>query len=138
MLDPLRPHTPAVPARHLPHHPLHIFSLRVTLPEITRGSSCKKYVSPGISRVDEGVVELGARVGALEPARRVVIEPVERAAEGAGPAPALQVAVAVEVGPEALAARDAVAEAAGGRAVAALVGGGEGRHGDAPLEGACL
>lgn len=66
----------------------------------------------------------------------MVVEAVEGAAEGAGPAPALHVAVGVEVGPAALAARDAVATVAGGRRLAALVGGGEGRHGDAPLDAA--
>ena len=74
----------------------------------------------------------------LEPARGVVVESVERAAERAGPAPPLQIAVAAEVGPAVLAARDAVAAGAGGRGLAALVGGGEGRHGDAPLDGARL
>lgn len=44
----------------------------------------------------------------------------------------------VEVGPAALAARDAVAAGAGGRRLAALVGGGEGRHRDAPLDAARL
>lgn len=88
--------------------------------------------------VDERGVELGARGGSLEPSLGLVVESVERAAERAGPAPALQIAVAAQVRPAVLAARDAVPAGAGGRRLAALVGGGEGRHGDAPLDGARL
>ena len=68
----------------------------------------------------------------------VVVEAVEGAAERAGPAPALHVAVGVEVGPAALAAREAVAAAGGGGRLAGLVVGGEGRHGDAPLDAALV
>lgn len=86
--------------------------------------------------VDEGGVELRARFWAVEPAEGVVVEAVEGAAEGAAPAPALHVAEGIEVCPAVLAARDAVAGGAGSRRLAALVGGGEGRHGDAPLDAA--
>ena len=141
MRDPLRPHKQAAPARrllHPPPHPLQELNpphvkLHPTSPAQAAASS-----STWDLEVDERGVELGARVGVLEPARGVVVESVERAAERAGPAPPLQIAVAAEVGPAVLAARDAVAAGAGGRGLAALVGGGEGRHGDAPLDGTRL
>ena len=58
------------------------------------------------------------------------------AADGAGPGPAVERAEQAEVGEAGLAAREEVALVAGGRRGAALVGGGEGRDGDAPRHAA--
>jgi len=141
MRDPLRQHKQAAPARRLLRplpHPLHVFNLQVKIHPTSRGVEAAACRSTWNLEVDERGVELGARAGTLEPSLGLVVESVERAAERAGPAPALQIAVAAQVRPALLAAWDAVPAGAGGRGLAALVGGGEGRHGDAPLDGARL
>lgn len=145
-------HTQGAPAHrllHPPSHPLHkpnswVVGLHFTtvLPakrnHADAGGGRKRGNKTWDLEVNEGGGELRPPFGVLEAAERVVVEAVEGAAEGAGPAPALHVAVAVQVGPAVLAARDPVAAGARGRRLAALVGGGEGRHGDAPLHGARL
>lgn len=141
MRGPLRPHKQAAPARRLLQplpHPLHVFNLQVKIHPASRGGKEAACRSTCDLEVNERGIELGAGVGTLEPSLGLVVESVERAAERAGPAPALQIAVAAQVRPAVLAAWDAVPAGAGGRGLAVLVRGGEGRHGDAPLDGARL
>lgn len=84
--------------------------------------------------VDEGGRQLGAVVGAGVSVKGGGVEAVEGAAEGAGPAPALQLAEGAEVGPAVVAAREEVAARTVDGNGAALIGGGEGRDGGAPGE----
>jgi hypothetical protein len=86
--------------------------------------------------VHEGGAHLGRVLATVAgvPRGGVGGEVVVGGADGTGPRPAVERAEGAKVGVAGVAAREEVALGAGGGRRAALVGGGEGRHGDAPRD----